>query len=409
MTEFMEKIISFLNEFWGGNLENLTLSAKDFFDILIVAFLIYFIIYFFIQTRSIFLVFGVLFFVAIYALALILDLSFTTFIFNSFAGIFLLILLIVFQKEVRNFFYLIGFMGVKRRFLPVAEDNLGIIVKSVGRLMREKIGAIIVFPGREPIERFLEGGYLLDGEISEPLILSIFDDTSPGHDGAVVIRNNKIWKFGVHLPLAEHIEKVKKFGLRHRAALGLSEHSDAFVTVISEEKGTLSIAEKGHFYQVKDEFEWRDKLIDFLNRKFPQKRYLKLSQWFRKNFLYFVFSFLLSLGLFIFINPQFAIVQRNFVVPIEFKNLPPNLVVSKVSPSEATLVLQARKSDFDNLNISDLRIVVNTKSPNDISGIGWHSILTNSKNIEVPVKLNVVKIEPSNIRFLISEKDEVLK
>jgi len=400
----MPTAIVFLNNVFNIYLRNITFSAKDFFDILIIAFLIYVITRFLLQTHSIFLVFGVFVLIVIYGVSLVFDLSLTSFILKSFTGIFLLILVIIFQREIRSFFSLIGFLGIKKQLIPVTENKLEIITQSIGHLAKEKTGAIIIFPGLEPIEKHLESGYFLNGVISEPLILSIFDDTSPGHDGAMVIKNNKILKFGVHLPLAEHIEKVKGFGLRHRAALGLSERSDAFIVIISEERGEIRVAEKGRLYRLKDEFELRDKLLDFLNRKFPKEKYFKLGNWITKNFIFLIVSFVISFGLFISINPQFATVQRNFVVPIEFKNVPQNLVVDHVVPQEMTLTLQAKKSDFSTLDVSALKVVVDIGLLKNISGSGWHSVLISSKNIELPFKLIVIKIESSNIRFLVSEK-----
>lgn len=119
------------------------------------------------------------------------------------------------------------------------------IVSSVQYLAKKKIGALIVLVGKNHVERFLEGGYPIDGKFSEPLLLSIFDTRTPGHDGAVVIENGLITKFGAHLPLSDDFKKFGNLGTRHTAGLGLSERTDALVLIVSEERGTITVARHG--------------------------------------------------------------------------------------------------------------------------------------------------------------------
>ena len=107
----------------------------------------------------------------------------------------------------------------------------------------QKIGALIILAGDQPLEGVVDGGFVLDGKISVPLILSVFDSSSPGHDGAILIERERIQRFGLHLPLGERFDR--QLGTRHRAALGLSERSDALILVVSEERGVISAARNG--------------------------------------------------------------------------------------------------------------------------------------------------------------------
>ena len=104
---------------------------------------------------------------------------------------------------------------------------------------------MIVLQGNDPLERHINGGTNLDGIVSEPLLESLFDPHSIGHDGAVIIDGNRVTKFGCHLPLSMNTSKYENIGLRHTAALGLAERSDAICIVVSEERGTISLAYHG--------------------------------------------------------------------------------------------------------------------------------------------------------------------
>ena len=113
-------------------------------------------------------------------------------------------------------------------------------------------------------ESFIENGIPLGGKISRELLLSIFDASSPGHDGAVIITGDRVRMFGVHLPLARKAEAVKNYGTRHRAALGLAERSDALIIIVSEEKGIISLAEKGEIMIISEENDLAFRIHDFL-------------------------------------------------------------------------------------------------------------------------------------------------
>ncbi len=193
---------------------------KSPLDILIITFLIYFIFFFIRKTRLMPIILGVLMLFLIYEMGIVLDLPLTKTVFKPFSSIFLISLVVIFQKELRRFFTIIGTPASRRKaILPAEEQTLEVIIQAMKYFVAHRIGALIVFPGQEPIERHLEGGAVLNGVVSLPLLLSIFDESSPGHDGAIIIEDNKIKKFAVHLPLAENIEAVKKFGTRHRAGL----------------------------------------------------------------------------------------------------------------------------------------------------------------------------------------------
>lgn len=383
----------------GVFVKNFSLSGRDFFDILIMAFLIYLAVKLLREAHSVSVFIGILTLLGLYGIALLFDLSLTSLTLQSFFGVFLIIIAIIFQGELRRFFSTFGFLGIARRLTPPSEATIETVTRSIGQMIAKKIGALIVFPGREPIDRHLEGGYHLNGEISEPLLLSIFDETSPGHDGATIIENNRIKKFAVHLPLSERIDGIRHFGLRHRAAVGLSERSDAFVVVVSEEKGVISVSRNGKLTQIKNEEELKAKLIHFYAEKFPQMNLVNFFRWLFKNIFLFAISILMAFGIFFFMNSKFTFVQRNFVVAPEFSNIPADISINSFIPQELILTLKGRGSDFDAFQRENLRLVINIGAVKDISKPGKHRVSIGPENIKLPFKLSVVEIEPDEIQI----------
>lgn len=391
--------INLFQNFFIEALKNAKLEGRDFFDVLIIAFLVYVAIKLLRETHSISVFAGVLTLLGFYGAAQLFDLPLTSLILRSFFGIFFIIIAIIFQRELRRFFSAFGLFGVAHRFMPPSEMTIEIVSRSVGRMSDEKIGALIIFPGKEQIDRHLEGGYRLNGEISEPLLMSIFDKTSPGHDGATIIDNNRIRKFAVHLPLAEQFEKVRNFGLRHRAALGLSERSDALTVVVSEESGIIRIAQNGKLWRIDDEDDLRTRLENFYREKFPRLNLANLFKWMTKNIFLLALSFMMAWGVFSLVNSKFAYVQRNFLVTPEFVNIPEDVVINSIVPQGITVTLRARGSDFEVFKPESLRLSVDIGSIPTIAKAGKHRVAIDVKNVSTPFKFSVVKIDPLSIEI----------
>jgi uncharacterized protein (TIGR00159 family) len=277
---------------------------KDIFDIAVVAIITYAVLMLFIKTKSMPIILGIFAMILVYGMALFFNLPLTQIIFKYFFGAFLIVMLIVFQKELRRFFEMIGVLGIRRRFLVSSEDALKTILRTVWSFAQARTGALIVFSGKTPIERYIDGGFFLNGKISEPILLSIFDKHSPGHDGAVIIEENRIKRFGVHLPLAEKIESVKKFGTRHRAALGISEKTDAFCLVVSEERGDVSLAHNGKIKMISSSEELEKETRKFFEKINPKQKF-DLKIWLKKNILPIILSLGIAVVFWLAINNKY--------------------------------------------------------------------------------------------------------
>ena len=193
-------------------------------------------------------------------------------------------LVIVFQHDLKRGFERLSAWRPFQADLPSSELSrmIDVLIESAQSLAERKIGALIVLQGREPLERHTRGGVAVHAELSIPLLHSIFHPKSMGHDGAVVIAERRIERLGVHLPLSSNLEEVGNSGTRHTAALGLAERCDALVLVVSEERGSISVAEQGRLDAVEIETGdavLRGRLEEFYQDRFPppsRRRWLRL-------------------------------------------------------------------------------------------------------------------------------------
>ncbi len=373
--------------------------VRNILDIAVITSLIYGIIVLFRKTKSLPIIIGVLLLTALYGISTLLNLPLTQTVFQAFFSMFLVIIAIIFQRELRRFFELVGVLGIKRTMTPATESTIKLIAAMTKKFSETKTGILIVFPGRENVDRFLEGGVILNGKVSEALLLSLFDDSTPGHDGAIVIDGDKVKKFSVHLPLAENIEAVKKFGTRHRAALGLSEACDALTLVVSEERGTISIGRNKQLKALKPEDNLEKILRDFYEEKFPKKHISNYTRWFQENLTTLLTAFGIAFVIWAFFTSQTSMTQRKFVVPIEFTNVPKTYVVSESVPEETVVTFSGRSTDLDLLKPSDLKTSV------DLTGMkpGWHRIIIQKDDIKHPLSIDIAQTDPESIQIQITK------
>ncbi|MFA5048828.1 MAG: DNA integrity scanning protein DisA nucleotide-binding domain protein [Patescibacteria group bacterium] len=292
--------------FWSLYNFIISLDIRVFLDIFIVALVLYIIMIFIKRTRLFAAIYIIPTFWLINYLADHYDFRLTQIIFQPFITFFLVVFVVVYQRDIRKFF---EWFSVTRRSLGSGEkkvSSLGaasILAEAVLELSRRKFGAIIVLAGDYNIDGFIEGGQSLDGRISVPLLLSIFDPSSPGHDGAVIIENNRIKKFGVHLPLAVEFKTVENFGTRHRAGLGITEATDALALIISEERGTISCAHEGGLRRLRQLEDLEEAIKKFVSRKATEEGRMGFWQFcLYKNNRAKVFSLLVAFALWVLIT-----------------------------------------------------------------------------------------------------------
>jgi diadenylate cyclase len=219
---------------------------RDVVEILLVAVVIYRILLLFAGTRAFQMLLGFFLLVGVYVISRILGLTLVEYLLTQLFNFGVIAVLIVFQPELRSGLASLGQNRIFRAFTgmqgrEVAEE----IVEAVEELSRDKVGAIIAIEEEIGLGEYLETGTPLQARVSAPLLQNIFTPYSLLHDGAAVVRGNEIVAAGVILPLTQFPVTDRTLGTRHRAALGLSEETDALVVVVSEETGIVSVAHRG--------------------------------------------------------------------------------------------------------------------------------------------------------------------
>lgn len=232
---------------------------QDFVDILVVAFVIHQLISIIRGTRSVQMVVGLGVLTLVYFLAGVFDLATFKWIMQTFLSSILLIIIIVFQHDIRRALSQVG----KSPFYSqtdVADKELEEIIRTLFYLAKRRIGALVVIERQTGLGDFIESGFNLDAKLTKELLISIFMPVSPLHDGAVLISAGRIQYAGCILPLSQNPYINKRYGTRHRAAIGLTEETDAVVLVVSEETQEISVVQHGALTTVDGEMSLKKNL-----------------------------------------------------------------------------------------------------------------------------------------------------
>ncbi len=272
---FFEKVVSVFSTFdW----------KSDILDILLIAFLFYSVLKIIRDSRAYTFAKGIIVLALLYFLVTLFNMQASAYIFSTLFSNIILILIVIFAPEIRKF---LESMGTSKALTPIksifsssnhqkiiayneqVKDAVNEICRAVDDMSDKKIGALMVFEKGTPLGEIAETGTTIDATISTELIGNVFYPKSPLHDGAAIIRNCKLYAAGCILPLTSQHDIASKFGTRHRAAIGMSEQSDAMVLVVSEETGEISMAQNGQFHIDLSDGEVRDLLLNFLSKPIP--------------------------------------------------------------------------------------------------------------------------------------------
>lgn len=251
-------------------------GISDFLDICFVTFLIYNVIKFIRETRTGQLVKGLILFGLLYFLVSLFDMQASSYLFKALFRDAILVLIVVFQPEIRHVIEAVGRSKIKGlsglharnaqiRYNEETTVMIGEICKACAEMSDRKIGALMVLERETLLSEVIETGTPVDAKVSEELLGNIFFPKAPLHDGAAVIRENRLCAAGCILPLTQHHSSVSSsLGTRHRAAIGMSEQSDAVMVVVSEETGAISLAKEGKLRRDISDGELRELLCNEL-------------------------------------------------------------------------------------------------------------------------------------------------
>ncbi len=242
-------------------------TLRDLVDILAVAIFVYGIIYFLIATRGFQILKALVFIGIFWFVAEIIQLRTLSWIFEKLWTLGLFSIVVIFQPEIRKALARISEKTKVIKFSSLEERTIERIVRACRFMSDRQIGALIVIERNQDIEDVVEGCVYLDATVSVELLITIFYPMTPLHDGAVVIRGERIAYASCVLPLSKTADLPKKYGTRHRAAVGISEESDALAVVVSEETGEISLAVEGKLERNLDPEILKDRLEKLMGLK----------------------------------------------------------------------------------------------------------------------------------------------
>lgn len=374
------------------------LTWQAILDITLIAVALFFLYRTLVRLGTWKILLGILSAFVVFSLANVLDLEGITWIFQNVSQVAAIALIVIFQPELRKLLEKV--VTLQKRKSTADAGQMETVVSSLWTLARQRRGAIIVYPGREPVQEKLSGGHTLAAEPSVPLIVSIFDPNSPGHDGAMIIENNRLARFGVRLPMSQTSRLPEEFGTRHHAAMGLAEQTDALVLVVSEERGTVSAFRDGAMRPLGSSAETATAIVDHLRRTgLPSVEQLGLLK--RQTLIPVVISIAVAT---IFwttlasINRQ--VVVKSLAVPLEF--IPPGeeeLQLVGDRPEEVRVQLAGPKSEIDSFAASQPTAKV------DLTGMvkGKQTILITRDQLQLPERLSILDAKPSQVTVNLAE------
>ena len=267
----IKEYIASIVELFKSQLKAFSFGINDFFDILIVSVLLYYVYKFIRDRRAGKLAIGLGVILLVNVISDIFSLSALGFIISNFFQIGLLAIVIIFQPELRSALEQAGGTSLKglknlgEKHIENTEQMINEVCDAVCVMAKDKTGALIVFENQTGLNDIVSSGTVINADVSSFLIRNIFFENTPLHDGAVVIRDGRVCAAGCYLPLSDNMSIAKELGTRHRAAIGMSEISDALVLVVSEETGIISVVTNGNIKRNFDYVGLKKELSQFLN------------------------------------------------------------------------------------------------------------------------------------------------
>ncbi len=377
-------------------------ELADLVDILLVTLLVYTAVVWIRRTQAGFVAIGLFILAGLYVLAEALDLQLTTAIFRSFFAISVVLIVVLFQEELRQLFERLGVWSVRRgRQRPARSLPTDILVEALGSLARQRTGALVVLPGLQPVARHVRGGLAIDGMVSVPLLESLFDPHSPGHDGAVILEGDRVTRFAAHLPLSTNFQALAGVGTRHSAALGLAELTDALCIVVSEERGTISVARDGQLRRLPEPAGLSAEVARFLRETRPAagERRSFWRQLLREHWVEKVASLLFVSALWLAAVPGSRTLERTFPVPVHVVNLPPGLVLDDVKPPTIEVTLSGLQREFYLFRPRFLHATIDAS----LASQGRRTFQVLGRDLRYPKSLTLEDIEPDEVRITVRE------
>jgi uncharacterized protein (TIGR00159 family) len=371
-------------------------------DIALVAVLLWSAFVWLRRTRARWALLGIAILGAGYLIARQLGLTLTTWILQGSVVVFVIVLVVVFQEDLRRLVELIAVRGLRRRARLPTPEAAETLIRCIARLAADRTGALIVLPGREPLDRHITGGIQVNAELSEPLLLSIFDDHSPGHDGAVIVSGDRLGQIGVHLPLSTNHAQIGHGGTRHAAALGLAERTDALCLAVSEERGVTSIATDGILRGLYRPEELGIEIHRFIERVAPAKRSTRVQLFaLLRRLPEAVGAIIAAALLWLLLVPGSGVVRAVRSVPVVVENLPEGFVLESVEPGEVNVTVSGPRRALVLGEANAIEVHVDAL----LVQLGRRTFQVTPDLVTHPEGFQVHEVSPNSVRLSVVKED----
>mgnify|MGYP004466343525 FL=1 len=266
-----------------------SITITDVLEIFILAFLVYSLLLWIKSTRAWTLLKGLMVLVVCVSLVYILHMDTLIFIVNRGIDIAITAAIVIFQPELRRALEQIGEKQIVSSLIPIdtgrdvterfSDKTVNEIAKAAAEMGKAKTGALIVIEQNVRLDEYERTGITLDSVLTSQLLINIFEHNTPLHDGAVIVRGNRITSATCYLPLSDNMMLSKELGTRHRAGVGISEVTDSLTVIVSEETGGISVAYKGELKRNITVDELKEQLVMLQNKTVPQKKFRIWKGW----------------------------------------------------------------------------------------------------------------------------------
>jgi uncharacterized protein (TIGR00159 family) len=374
---------------------------RDLIDILFLTIVAYQLYIWFRETRALRVLIGLAVLGGVYSLAKLWGLFLTTKVFQVLWQVLLILLLILFQSEIRQVLEKVSLLRYLRSRKSRLRGMFALELAQVAfELAKEKTGALVVLTREDNPAEFIHSGQPVMATPSAALIKSIFNHHSPTHDGAIIIADDRLSQMGCILPLSESQKLPEKYGTRHRAALGLSEVTDAICLVVSEERSEVTTFENSNITNWETPDLLADQLKAWLGMPdgvgFAFKDFLKgyvQQDWKPK-----LGAFCLVTIAWLFLASQQDI-QLTINAPIHHINLPVDLSLDQSSAATVRLNLSGRRRNIAAIRDQDVRVQL------DLSSLqaGEHRIRLSRKNVDLPLGVTIDSVVPKDVKIVLEQ------
>lgn len=372
-------------------------------DILLVAWLLYQCSLWVRGSRAAFAAVGLVVIGSVALLARWSGLILAGWLFQSLWAVIWLILVVVFQPELRQILERLSLLYIVRgRGTLLRREALTELTEAVFAMARDKVGALIILPQYDPLDPHLRGGLQVDALLSREVLRSLLQPPGPTHDGAIVLRGNRIERAACFLPMTTASGVPADYGARHRAALGFTERCDALCVLVSEERGTVALARQGTLQPCPSPAYLRQELVQVLPEMWeglggkPQR-----WQWLTHRLWAKLLSVGLAIGLWVAVAGQ-QNAEIALTVPVEYQRVAASVELQGDVPREVRIRLRGPQLALDALRATPVRVRISLEQVRN----GLNYVAVSARHIDLPPGVELTDIRPSLLAVDVRKKED---